>query len=499
MQTIFRKPFRGGIHPKAFKSLTKDSGITKDFWPRSVFLSLQLRNGALLKPLVGVGDKVTRGQLVAVGRSDMIAPIHSPVNGTVTGITSHLTSHPSKAKCETIIIRANQDKTWGTSYTQGNFYRFEPDEIISKIKDAGIVGLGGAGFPTAAKLRFARQANVKTLVINGGECEPYLTCDDLAMQEYSDEVIAGIRLMMKAAGAEEAIIGVEDNKPEAYGQLRSAASDDENIRVMSVPSIYPMGSERHLIKAVTGQTVPLGQLSTNIGILVHNIATARAVYHAVRFNQPLVSRLITVSGKGILEPVNMDVPVGTPVSEILEFCGGFSEDTERLIFGGPMMGQVITSPHIPVDKCVGGILALTAEEVKERPHQECIRCGQCVRACPMGLMPFQMAAFSRVSDFKKTEELGVNSCLSCGACSYVCPSSIPLVQYFQHAKGAINATKMKEKKSAQAKVLTEARKQRLEKEAEAKRAAKAAKAAGRRKRPARATSRKSEVKEVVND
>ncbi|WED24105.1 electron transport complex subunit RsxC [Vibrio sp. JC009] len=500
MQSLFNSPFSGGIHPKTYKSLSNEKAIEKAFWPRNVYLSLQLRNGALLKPLVEVGEHVKRGQKIAVGRSDMVAPIHSPVNGIVTGITEHITAHPSKVKSESIIIRANQDKSWATTATKGNFYALSGKEIIEKVNAAGIVGLGGAGFPTAAKLRFASQAKVHTLVINGGECEPYLTCDDVTMREYGAEVIAGVRLMLKASGAEKAVIGIEDNKAEAFEQLKSLASDDDNIQVKLVPSIYPMGSERHLIKTVTGVTVPLGQLSTAVGILVNNIATAQAVYQAVRFNRPLVSRLITVSGKGIENPCNVEVPVGSPVHEILLHCGGFSEDTERLIFGGPMMGQVIPSPQVPVDKCVGGILALTVDEVKERPHQECIRCGQCVRACPMGLMPFQMAAYSRLSDFKMTETMGVNHCLSCGACSYVCPSNIPLVQYFQHAKGAITANKMKEKKSAQAKALTEARKLRLQKEAEAKKAAKAAKAAGRKKRAPRASARAaSKQKEAVND
>jgi Na+-translocating ferredoxin:NAD+ oxidoreductase subunit C len=489
MLSIFKQPFHGGIHPKAYKELTNDKSIMRDFWPRNVFLSLQLRNGARLKSLVAVGDKVCRGQKVAVGRTDMIAPIHSPVNGIVTAITPHITSHPSKVKADTIIIRANDDKGWGMTHPVDNFNALSSDEIITRIADAGIVGLGGAGFPTAAKLRFAKQGNVDTLVINGGECEPYLTCDDLTMQSYPAEIIAGVKIMLIATGAREAIIGVEDNKPAALNALINAAIEEEAISVKSVPSIYPMGSEKHLVKAVTGKEVPNGGLSTQIGILVNNVATARAVYHAVRFRQPLVSRIVTVSGGGIVEPCNVEVPIGTPVSEVLTYCGGFTDDTERLIFGGPMMGQVIVSPQVPVDKSVGGILALTQDEVITNNNQECIRCGQCVRACPMGLMPFQLASYSRVSDFKKAEELGVQSCLSCGACSYVCPSHIPLVQYFLHAKGVITTNKLKEKKSVQAKTLTEARKLRLQQEADDKAAAAAEKTVNRRPSRGEAPSR----------
>jgi electron transport complex protein RnfC len=487
---LFKPPFQGGIHPKAYKELTNDKAIMRDFWPRNVFLSLQLRNGARLTSLVNVGDKVYRGQKVAVGRTDMIAPIHSPVNGIVTAITPHITSHPSKVKADTIIIRANDDKAWGITHPVDSLNGLSSDNIIERIAEAGIVGLGGAGFPTAAKLRFAKQGKVDTLVINGGECEPYLTCDDLTMQTYPAEIIAGVRIMLIAIGAREAIIGVEDNKPDALNALIHAAAEEQNIHVKSVPSIYPMGSEKHLVKAVTGKEVPNGGLSTHIGILVNNVATTRAVYHAVRFRQPLVSRIVTVSGRGIVAPCNVEVPIGTPVHEVLSYCGGFGEDTERLIFGGPMMGQVIVSPQVPVDKSVGGILALTDDEVTTSAHQECIRCGQCVRACPMGLMPFQLASYSRVSDFKKAEALGVQSCLSCGACSYVCPSHIPLVQYFLHAKGVITANKLKEKKSAQAKALTEARKKRLEQEAEQKAALAAAKATAKatNRRPARGSA-----------
>ncbi|MCH1924015.1 electron transport complex subunit RsxC [Shewanella sp. C32] len=491
MLKFLSRRFRGGIHPESYKNLTNAQGIDQHFWPRNVFLSLQLRNGAMLMPLVKPGDTVSRGQLVAKGRNDMVAPIHAPVNGVVTGITQHFSSHPAKLKCDTIIIRANGDRRWGESHKPQNYLSLDAEEIIARVRDAGIVGLGGAGFPTVAKIQFARKGGAHTLVINGGECEPYLTCDDVAMQQYAAEVIAGVKLLLKASGTHKALIGVEDNKPAALEQLRLAAAESDEIEVHAAPSIYPMGSERHLIKYLTGAVVPAGGHAGMLGILVHNIATARAVYQAVRFQRPLVSRVITVSGKGIAAPRNVEVPIGTPVSELLEYCGGVSDSTARLLFGGPMMGQVISSPYIPIDKTVGGILALTEEEVRPRPQSECIRCGQCVRACPMGLMPFQMAAYARLSDFSKTEALGVGHCLSCGACSYVCPSALPLVQYFQFAKGSINANRLKAQRSATAKQLNEERVQRLAKEAEAKAAAKAAKAAAR-KRPARATAQESE-------
>ncbi|MBF9002981.1 electron transport complex subunit RsxC [Vibrio nitrifigilis] len=476
MLRLFSHGFSGGVHPKTFKHLTSDKPIDENFWPRYVYLPLQQRDGAVVKPLVNVGDMVFRGQLIAQSLSERVAPIHSPVNGIVTKIAPYITPHPAKIYADTIEIRANEDRHWGTPAELGAFHQLDPDTILERIQKAGIVGLGGAGFPTAMKLSSARKAGVETLIINGGECEPYLTSDDVTMQTYAAEVISGIKLMQIASGAKRVIVGIEDNKQTAIYEMTDAASEEPNIEIRSVPSIYPMGSAKQLIKTLVGKEVPQGGRSSHIGVVVNNIATARSVYHAVRFRRPLVNRIVTISGQGVSEPRNVEAPIGTRVQDLINYCGGTSESTERLVLGGPMMGQIITSLNVPIDKMVGGILALTSDEIMSKyKHQQCIRCGQCVRACPMSLMPFQMAAYTKVSDFKKAEELGVRSCLSCGACSYVCPSSIPLVQYFMHAKGVINSNWQKERKSQQAKQLTEAKRHRMEEEAKAKLAAKQAK------------------------
>ncbi|TXR53024.1 electron transport complex subunit RsxC [Reinekea thalattae] len=480
----FAKPFRGGIHPVGYKEFSQDCAIEKLPAPKRVYLGLQQRNGTLLSALVSVGDSVGKGQLVAKGANDMAVPLHSPINGTVEDIRDYVSAHPSGIKIKTLVIKNNGDSSWSQQHGSIHPLSLASDEMLQRILDAGIVGLGGAGFPTGIKLRLARDKQVHTLIINGGECEPYLTCDDRLMQEYAVDVVLGSQLMAKAIGARKAIIAVEDNKPASIQALKIAAAELHDIEIQVVPSLYPMGSERHLIKAVTGKTVAPGTLSVELGILVHNVATARAVYHALRFNRPLIDRVLTVSGAGIEQPKNLLVPIGTSVADLLSACGGLTMSAQRLVAGGPMMGQVIPSPYTPIDKSIGGLLALTDQEVRDEQSHDCVRCGRCVAACPMGLMPFQMAAHSRVSDYDGAQDYGLNHCLLCGACSYVCPSRIPLVQHFSHARGEINAQRSMAQKSALARLLTNARAERLAKEAAQRKAEKAAKAAERKKKAA---------------
>jgi electron transport complex protein RnfC len=453
---------RGGVHPEGRKELSAEAPICALPMPPRLYVSLQQHIGAPASPVVAVGDKVLKGQLIATGQGMISAPVHAPTSGRVVAVGDYPAPHPSGLPVPTITVAADGDDRWQAFDPPADPMALAPEEIANRVGAAGIVGLGGAAFPSAVKLNLSRKSGVGTLIMNGGECEPYLTCDDRLMRDRAAEVVAGIRLIQRAVGAPQVLVGIEDNKPEAIAALRAAAQDS-GVRVLAVPSMYPMGSEKQLIQALTGTEVPAGGRAADIGVLVHNVGTAYAVYEALHFGRPLVRRVVTISGGAVAVPRNLEVPIGTPVQALFEFCGGFTEAPARLVMGGPMMGQEMSHALVPVLKGTSGILALTGAEIGRPEPASCIRCSTCVRACPVGLLPLEMAAHIRVGDLAAAVDLGLKDCIACGSCSYVCPAHIPLVHFFNYAKGDLAAKERAKLKQEATKKLAEARTERMDK------------------------------------
>jgi electron transport complex protein RnfC len=402
--------------------------------------------------------------------------------------------HPSGLAQKTIVLLADGKDEWAELPAPiADPFAAEPAAIRRRVAEAGIVGMGGATFPSAVKLNLGTEKKIETLLLNGAECEPYLTCDDRVMREHAAEVVDGARIMAHALGAARVVVGIETNKPQAIAAMTEAAKGQPNVEVVGVPVQYPMGSERHLTQAITGLETPARKLTADLGVVVHNVGTARAVHHAVRHGQPLLDRVVTVSGRAVARPANLEVPLGALVSDLVAFCGGLTEPPRRIVNGGPMMGQPLPSLDVPVVKGTCGILALTAAECDEQPPGPCIRCGTCVTICPCGLVPVEMAAYIRKDNLEAAAKVGVMDCVSCGSCSYICPSHIPLVHYFNYAKGALNAAERDRRKQETTKALVEAHNERVEKALAAKKAAAAAAAAKRAAEAAAAAAQASET------
>ena len=471
-------PVRGGIHPEYRKDRTSECAVVAMPMPRILYLPLQQHIGAPAEPVVQEGDLVKKGQLLARGQGVVSAPTHAPTSGRIGAIDRVTAPHPSGLPQLTIVLEADGRDEWGELAAPiADPFAAEPADIKARVAASGIVGLGGATFPSAVKLNLGTQHKLQILLLNGAECEPYLTCDDRVMREYAGEVIDGARIMAHALGTPRIVVGIESNKPQDLEAMTKAASAFGNIAVVGVPVQYPMGSERHLCQAITGLETPARKLTADLGVVVHNVATARAVHHAVRFGRPLISRVVTVTGGAMADGRNVEVAIGTMVSELVAFCGGLREAPRRIVSGGPMMGAPLPSLEVPVVKGTSGVLALTAAETNDAPAGPCIRCGSCVTICPCGLSPVEMAPFIRKDNFEAAAGLGVMDCVSCGSCSYVCPSHIPLVHYFNYAKGSLNAADRDRRQQERIKTLAEAHNLRLEKAAEAKRQAAAAKKA----------------------
>jgi len=427
----------GGVHP-AENKFSANKAIEKLALPKSVFIPVAQHIGAPAQALVKKGDQVKVGQIIAKAGGFVSANIHSSVSGTVKKVD--LATDASGYPKQGIFIDVEGDEWEAGIITDDKLLeKFDTDgkAIIDKINAAGIVGLGGATFPTHVKLMPPPGSKAEMLIINGVECEPYLTADHRLMLEKGPELLVGIRILMCALNVNKAYIGIENNKKDAIASLQNLTASDSSIEIVPLKVKYPQGGEKQLIKAVTGREVPSGALPIAVGAVVSNVGTAYAVYEAVQKNKPLIERVVTVTGKSVKNPSNFMVRVGTPVNELIEAAGGIPEDTGKIISGGPMMGKAIASTDVPVTKGTSGILIMPDTDAKRKTSQNCIRCGRCVSVCPMGLEPFLLMTVSEKQIWERAEKDCIMDCIECGSCSFTCPADRPLLDYIRLGKGKV--------------------------------------------------------------
>jgi electron transport complex protein RnfC len=435
--------FKQGIHPAYNKELTKDKPLKNAKRPEEVIIPIKQHIGAPLKALVKKGDQVDLGQKIADGDSFVCAPIHASVSGTVKEIKK--VTDPGGNTVDAIVIKAAEKDTLNSGLEKyDNLDNLDAAEIRNIIREAGIVGMGGAMFPTHVKLSIPDDKNVDYIILNGAECEPYLTVDHRVMVERPESIIFGLKALMKAAGAPKGIIGIEDNKSEAIESMKDAAKDDDNIEIQALETKYPQGGEKMLIEALISREVPAGGLPLDIGVVVNNTSTAAAVADAIRDGKPLYERSISITGKGINSPQNLIFRIGTSIGELVEQAGGLKENAAKVITGGPMMGAAQKHLNVPTVKGTSGILVLIKDEVEDFEPSPCINCAKCVDTCPMFLMPTQLVNYAKNDMVEELEEWLVLSCIECGSCSFVCPAKIPLVHHLRLGKAQVMAKKREE-------------------------------------------------------
>ena len=428
---------KGGVHPEENK-LSSGSAIQIAPVPSEVLIPLGQSLGAPAKVIVNKGDIVKTGQLIARGEAFISANVHSSVSGKVVKIEE--IDDQSGYRRPAVIIATEGDE-WMTSIdTSPSILKechLSPAEIIDKIHEMGIVGLGGATFPTKVKMMVPQGKKAEILILNGVECEPYLTADHRLMLEKGEEILVGATILMKALGVNRAVIGIENNKPDAIEHLNNLVTSFAGIEVIPLKVKYPQGAEKQLIKSVTGKEVPSGKLPIEVGCVVNNVGTAYAVYEAVQKNKPLFERVVTVTGKKFIKPANYMVRIGTPISELIEFAGGLPDATGKVVSGGPMMGKALNSLKAPVMKGTSGVLLFDAAESNRMPVQNCIRCARCVSACPMGLEPYLLEKMAINQLWDQAETNRIMDCMECGSCQYICPSSRPLLDYLRLGKSKV--------------------------------------------------------------
>ena len=467
--------FKGGVKPPTNKTQSVTLPIATAPIPSRLVVPLHQSIGGTPRPIVQAGDQVLKGQLIGEADGWISAAVHAPTSGTVVEVAMHVQPHPSGLDAMCVVIAPDGRDEW-IAHQPFDYANAAPEAVREYLQQSGIVGLGGAVFPTHGKLTPSKTVPMEELVINGAECEPFITCDDLLMRERAEEVVRGIGIFRDLLQPKKVLIGIEDNKPEAAAAMRAAVDAlGEPFSVVVVPTLYPAGGAKQLIRVLTGKEVPAAKRSTDLGVQCFNVATAYTAWRAIAHGEPVVSRLVTVTGN-VHAPRNYEVLIGTPMDELLQLATPHP-DTDGIIMGGPMMGFLVPDRQVPVIKATNCLIAHDDRLFPPKPPEmPCIRCGSCAQACPHELQPFEMYWFSRAKNFGKTQEYHIFDCIECGCCSFVCPSRIPLVQYFRFAKSEIWAREREKNAADGAKARFEFKQLREERE-KAEKAEKLAKAA----------------------
>ena len=494
----FFRPKRG-VHPPEHKAESTQLPIARLPMPQNLVLPLRQHIGHMPKILVNAGDSVLKGQLLAETEGAVSAAIHAPTSGKIIAIADAVIPHPSGLPDMCITLTPDGKDTWVARQPK-DWQVTDKQALVASLRSSGIVGLGGATFPTHIKLRTDGKTNIHTLIINAAECEPYITCDDMLMREHADEIVQGIEIVQYLLGAEKSIIGIEDNKPEAE-QAMKAASVGKSISVATVPTQYPSGDARQLIRLVTGVEIPHDKRATEMGVQVFNVATVRAIYRYFKFGEPAINRVVTVTGN-VNQPQNFEVLFGTPLPDLVKAAGGEKANTTHFIMGGPMMGFDLPSHDVPITKAANCIIAASPTLfAPPPPAMPCIRCARCAEACPIQLQPQELYWFAKADNFEKARDYNLFDCIECGVCSYVCPSNIPLVQYYRYAKSEIIALDKAKEAADLARERNDFRLARIEREKQERAQKHAERAQGAKAENTKTEEVKSEstTPEVAND
>lgn len=456
----------GGIRLDAHKNRATTQAIRDLPIPKQLIIPLKQHVGEEAEPVISIGERVLKGQLLAEHYGSLGAPVHASTSGKVVAIEPSPVTRRFGDKAPCIIIETDgEDRAIEASEAATDYRAFEPDDLAQKILQGGIVGLGGAVFPTAQKLMQAKSGSIEMLILNGVECEPYISCDDMLMRERADAVISGARILMHAMSIERCLLGIESDKPEAIRALESALAecDDDTLTVKQIPTIYPSGGEDQLVQLITNREVPTGGLPTDVGCLVQNVGTAAAVHDWIVDREPLISRITTISGDGVRQPINVRARLGTPVADLVAAAGGYTDRAKLLVIGGPMTGKSISTDEVPVVKATNCVLVLS--DIPERQRElPCIRCGECAEVCPINLLPQQLYWHACADDEARLRDFGLIDCIECGCCDLVCPSHIPLTYDFRMAKARIREMDDEKARAERARKRFEAREKRLQRE-----------------------------------